>query len=108
MKQVIYGNSFISYHAIRTLRDTAKDAPSIHSENSFLNSFHVDNFGGSDTQVQVIGLFIDIAAALGGSDTQEQVIGLFIGIATALELGMSVRKWASNSYEFLEAISLEL
>ena len=90
MTRVIYGVSSSSYHAIRALRDTVKDAPSIHCKNSLLNSFYVDDI-------------------LGGGDTQEQVIGLFKDITTTLELiGMSTRKWASNSYEVREAISPEL
>ena len=90
MTRVIYGVSSSSYHAIRALRDTAKDAPSIHCKNSLLNSFHVDDL-------------------LGGGDTQEQVIGLFKDITTTLELiGVSIRKWASNSHEVMKAISPEL
>ena len=87
MTRVIYGVSSSSYHAIR---DTAKDAPSIHCKNSLLNSFYV----------------VDL---LGGGDTQEQVIDLFKDITTTLDfIGMSIRKWASNSHEVMEAISPEL
>ena len=87
MTRVIYGVSSSSYHAIRALRDTAKDAPSIHCKNSLLNSFYVDDL-------------------LGAGDKQEQVIGLFKDIRTTLELiGMSIRKWASNTHEVIEAIS---
>ena len=90
MTRVIYGVSSSSYHAIRTLRDTAKDAPSIHCKNSLLNSFYLDDL-------------------LGAGDTQEQVIGRFIDITTTLELiGMSIHKWASNSHEVMEAISPKL
>ena len=90
MTRVIYGVSSTSYHAIRALSDTAKDAPSIHCKNSLLKSFYVDDL-------------------LGGVDTPEQVIGLLRDITTTLELiGMSIRKWASNSHEVMEAISPEL
>ena len=66
MTQVIYGVSSSSCHAIRALRDTAKDAPSIHCKNSLLNSFYVDDLlGGGGTQEQVIGLFKDITTTLG-------------------------------------------
>ena len=90
MTRVIYGVSSSSHHAIRALHDTAKDTLSIHCKNSLLNSFYVDDL-------------------LGGGDTQEQVIGLFKDITTTLELiGMSFRKWASNSNEVMEAISPEI
>ena len=90
MTRVIYGVSSSSYHAIRALSDTAEDASSIHCKNSLLKSFYVDDL-------------------LGGGDTPEQVIGQLRDITTTLELiGMSIRKWASNSHEVMEAISPEL
>ena len=86
MTRVIYGVSSSSYHAIRALRDTAKDVSSIHWKNSLLNSY--------------------VNELLGVCDTQKQIIGLFKDITTTLELiGMSIRKWASNSHEVMEAIS---
>ena len=90
MAQVICGVSSKSYHAIRTLRDTTKDSPSIQCKNSLLNLFYVDDL-------------------LGGSDTHEQVICLFKDIIATLELiEMSICRWASNSHEVMEAISPEL
>ena len=90
MTRTIYGVSSSSYHAIRALCDTAKDAPSIHCKNSLLKSYYVDD-------------------VLGGGETQEPFIGLFKDLTTTLELiGMSFRKWASNSHEIMEAISPEL
>ena len=57
MTKVIYSVSSSSYHAIRLLRDTAKDAPLIHCKISLLNSFFVDELlGDGDTQEQIISL----------------------------------------------------
>ena len=57
MTKVIHRVPSSSYHAIRTLRDTAKVAPSIHCKISLLNSFYVDEFlGDGDTQEQIISL----------------------------------------------------